>query len=236
MLYRGQRIDKKQTRIIENSSQPKFSQTFDFDLHSLIQSHDPMDNVNYKCDSFESSSHHHHANSSITIDTKIASRIQFLLLVMDWDRVEKSDVIGKIELNTQHHQQKLIHFQSIEKNGCLSSFPFLTDVVEESKIEKKTFFTRKPKLNKFMRLNEIETCVDDDHDHDVDDEEENSNFNQKIRKRRNTNESESHLYSNNTANNKQIETTSMASRQHNWYDIFYEPNVPIACTFQIDNF
>ena len=231
MLYRGQRIDKKQTRIIENSSKPKFSQTFDFDLHSLIQSHEPMDNVNYKCDSFESSSHHHNPNtsSSMTIDTKIASRIQFLLLVMDWDRVEKSDVIGKIELNTQHHQQKLIHFQSIEKNGCLSIF---------DKIEKKTFFTRKSKLNKFMRLNEIETCVDDDDDHDVDDddEEDNSIFNQKLRKRRNTNESESHLYSTITANNKQIETTSMASRQHNWYDIFYEPNVPIICTFQIDNF
>lgn len=216
MLYRGQRIDKKQTRIIENSSQPKFSQTFDFDLHSLIQSHEPMENVNYKCDSFESSSHSN-TSSSMTIDTKIASRIQFLLLVMDWDRVEKSDVIGKIELNTQHHQQKLIHFQSIEKNGCLSIF---------DKIEKKTFFTRKPKLNKFMRLNEIETCVDDD-----DNEEDNSIFNQKLRKRRNTNESESHLYSTNTANNKQ-----MASRQHNWYDIFYEPNVPIICTYQIDNF
>jgi len=256
MLYRGQRLDKKQTRIIENSSQPIYEQTFDFDLISLIQQHQPMDNVNYNFDSFDSTSTSNittntnvfSSSNSIIVDSKIASRIQFVLLVMDWDRVEKSDVIGKIELSTQHRQQKLFHIQTMENNSNTtttnySSFSIdgsFRNVETNNKIDKPKFFRPRPKLNKFMRLNEIETCVDDEEDFN----EENSIFNsnssqQRYRKRRFTNESESPQHSISVNNNNSvhnIQNESLRQRQHNWYDIFYEPNVPIMCTYQIDNF
>ena len=67
------------------------------------------------------------------LSTKVASRLQFLLLVMDWDQVEKSDVIGKIELKTQHHLQRLITSQHMSRNKSLDTEYLKTDsAVEES--------------------------------------------------------------------------------------------------------
>ena len=37
MLYRGQRVEKKQTKIVEKSRNPKFDESFEFNLLSIIQ-------------------------------------------------------------------------------------------------------------------------------------------------------------------------------------------------------
>lgn len=104
MLYRGQRVDKKQTKIVDQNRDPIYDQTFEFNILNLLQLCQPMDNTCFELNDS--------ANASSLLNSKISSRIQFILLVMDWDQVEKNDVIGKIELNTQHHLQRLVNHQA----------------------------------------------------------------------------------------------------------------------------
>ena len=185
MLYRGLRVEKMQTKIVEQSRSPVFDQSFEFSLLSIIQQSQPMDNVAF-VDSNEASNSDLAASSSqqyhhLEIDSKIASRIQFILLVMDWDQVEKSDVLGKIELNTQHHQQRLLSFQSMQDNNN-------SNATTSSSLGAKHIINTNTNSDVMM-----ETKVD-------------------------------------------AETDLAKLKQQNWYDIFYQPNLPILCTFQIDNY
>lgn len=159
MLYRGQRVDKKQTKIVEQSRDPIYDQTFEFNILNLMQLSHPMDN---RC--FDSSIEAMSSEDTNVLDKKVSSRIQFILLVMDWDQVEKNDVIGKIELNTQNHLQRLINNQSQSNNTNASST------------------------------------------------ESNNN------KTEDNSKSGTHL------------------NQQNWFDIFYQPGIPLLCTFQIKNY
>jgi peptidoglycan hydrolase-like protein with peptidoglycan-binding domain len=111
MLYRGQRVDKRQTRIVEQSREPVYDQTFEFNLLSILQLAQPLENLGFDAGSNDPISG---SNRASAIAPKIASRIQFILLVMDSDQIEKNDVIGKIELNTQHHQKRLFASQMIQ--------------------------------------------------------------------------------------------------------------------------
>ncbi|RNA02149.1 synaptotagmin-4 isoform X2 [Brachionus plicatilis] len=144
MIYRGQRVDKKQTTIVMETRDPMFDQKFEFNILNLLQLSQPMDNASFEPESSEMED----KNDSV-LSHQISSRIQFVFLVMDWDKVEKNDVIGKLELNTQHHLQRIIKNQSI-------------------------------------------------------------NFD----------------------SNCQLKQMS----SQNWFDIFYQPNQPILCTFQIKNY
>ncbi len=242
MLYKGQRVDKKQTRIIEHSSQPIYEQTFDFDILTLIQQYEPMDNVNFAEYSTTTTTSTQSSPAHNLIDPRIASRIQFVLLVMDWDRVEKSDVLGKIELSTQHRQQRLWLGQQQQSSLTNSSqtsgwfnYPMFSDT---PRIEKQTLFspTHKPKLNKAMRLNEI--CIDEDDCSSTNNNENDSLYSLQRRgilPRRKASEV-SEISSFSTTTTTANTNSSKTSRQHNWYDIFYEPDIPIMCAFQIENF
>lgn len=108
MIYRGQRVDKKQTKIVMETRDPIFDQKFEFNILNLLQLSQPMDNA-----SFEPESSEIEGKNDTKLSYQISSRIQFVLLVMDWDKVEKNDVIGKLELNTQHHVQRIIHKQNL---------------------------------------------------------------------------------------------------------------------------
>ena len=101
-------MDKKQTRIVEHTCDPVYDQTFEFDMLGLIQQLEPMENVIFCRDETTS--------TRFTAERKIASRVQFLLLVMDWDQLEKSDVLGKIELNTQQRHRRLLHAQQQQQH------------------------------------------------------------------------------------------------------------------------
>lgn len=159
-MYRGQRIDKKQTKIVEQSCDPIFDQSFEFNLLNILQMSQPMDNCCYDVSTDNSTDG---TINKIQINNKIASRIQLILLIMDWDQVEKSDVLGKIELNTQHHQERLMNHQFQNNND--------------------QFLGQKTRQQAETDLNE----------------------------------------------RKQFQ-------QQNWYDIFYRPNMPILCTFQIKHY
>ena len=121
LLYRGQRLDKKQTKIVEKTSNPVYEETFEFNLASLLQILLPQENMGFDhaASSDGPSSSKGHIKDVLT--SKVASRLQFLLLVMDWDQVEKSDVIGKIELKTQHHLQRLMTSQHLNRNKSLDT-------------------------------------------------------------------------------------------------------------------
>ena len=72
---------------------------------------------------------------------------------MDWDRVDKSDVLGKIELNTQHRQQRLLSNQQL--------------TMQEQKTRRKSFFNS-PNVamcNYPPLRDEMETCIDDETDY-----------------------------------------------------------------------
>jgi hypothetical protein len=155
MLYRGQRIDKKQTSVIEQSRDPVFDQTFEFNLFNFFQSTNPLDNVAFETDFYISTE-----TSSTSLNSKIASCIQFVILIMDLDQIEKNDVIGKVELNTQNHQKRLFTYQL----------------------------------------------------------QQNYNFNDKNSDKDNGNQ------------NKNFQL------KDNWFDVFYQPNFPILCSFQINSF
>ncbi|CAF0708770.1 unnamed protein product [Brachionus calyciflorus] len=146
MIYRGQRVDKKQTKIKMESTNPIYDETFEFNILNLLQLSQPLENVSYEHETSET-------RNETLISQRISSRIQFIFLIMDWDKVEKSDVIGKIELNTQHHMQRLINHQ--------------TSKYDPSKAE---------------------------------------------------------------------QSTSILTSTQNWFDIFYHPNQPVLCTFQIKNY
>lgn len=178
MLYRGQRIDKKQTKIVEKSRDPMFDETLEFSLLNILQLAQPMDNVGFESADIAADKS---AIEQMDIDSRIASRIQFIILVMDWDQVEKSDVLGKIELNTQHHQQRLINCQYLHNSDQYKS--------------RNSYFH-----NDVFRFDEKETVLDE-------------NFNKST-----------------TSND------SFKTKQQNWYDIFYQPNMPILCTLQIKNY
>lgn len=102
MIFRGQRVDKKQTKIEMDTRDPIFDQEFEFNILNLLQLSQPLDNASYEAET----------DAQTVLSQRISSRIQFILLVMDWDKVEKNDVIGKIELNTQSHVQRLINHQT----------------------------------------------------------------------------------------------------------------------------
>ena len=112
------------------------------------------------------------------INTKIASRIQLFILIMDWDQVEKSDVIGKVELCTQHYQQRLINNQDSSKTS-----------------------------EKFSLVKEKNFKLDREN-----------------------------LLSKRVSIESQLILPNYSSQQQNWFDVFYRPNLPIWCTFQIKNY
>lgn len=169
-------MDKKQTKVVQESRDPVYDETFEFNLLNLLQLTQPMDNIAFedlnetylfkKSDESAAATTSHHQTSG-SLNPKVASRLQFVLLVMDWDQMEKNDVIGKIELNTQHHQKRLLSFQ-LQQN-----YNFKKETVLESAVGQYG----------------ASSSVTDDK-----------------------------LFKN------------------NWFDIFYKPNFPILCTFQINSY
>ncbi len=84
MLYRGQCIHKRKTRIIPNTSDPYFDESFDLNLTDTIQT----DQIN----SFKSEK----------IDLKsLLAGLGLFFLVMDDDKYEKNDAIGHVKLLEQ---------------------------------------------------------------------------------------------------------------------------------------
>jgi Ca2+-dependent lipid-binding protein len=153
MLYRGQRVDKKQTKTVEQSASPVYDETFEFSLEPLIQQE-------------KSNS----SNQEHFLLLLLLRRIHFILLVMDSDQIDKSDVIGKIEMKQDKR--------------------------------------RKSQAQKY-----------DHHHHDDDDDDDDSD---------NDNEDE--------RNSPPSNIDTQPRQQTYWYDCFYEPDLPVLCTFQIDNF
>ena len=163
MLYRGQRVDKKQTKVVEQSRVPVFDQIFEFNILSLLQLTQPLDNVCFDNSPGDAFSSLKEFACSQNLNAKIASRIQFIILVMDSDQIEKNDVIGKIALNTQHHQERLF------TNQLQQGMNFKKDTIfENAATVQGGLDTRMPR--------------------------------------------------------------------NNWFDIFYKPDFPILCTFQINSY
>ena len=136
LLYNGHRVEKKQTAIILNTSDPLFNETFEYDLNNLAvqtSSLNEQDALN-QADLAD-------RNEFLV---KVMPRLHLYFMIMDWDPIEKSDVIGKIELPPQ------------------LSYHSLT--------------ATKPQVERKLNV------------------------------------------------------------QPNWYDIFLQPNAPILCTYQIQNF
>jgi Ca2+-dependent lipid-binding protein len=182
MLYRGQRVDKRQTRIVEQSRDPVYDQTFEFNLLGLLQLSQPQDNMGFEA-SGEDAAEREARASGTAISAKTASRIQFALLVMDSDQMEKNDVIGKIDLNTQHHQKRL-------------------------------FATQQQ-----MQSNSSHTS-------------NNHNASYMFNKK------EATIHESSAENGEAEEASGPASGlfKNNWFDIFYKPNFPVVCTFQINSY
>lgn len=112
LLYGGQRIDKKQTKIFENTNEPEFDEIIEFKLKSLMQmAHNQQLNndgddklINLLPESEPTSYLKDKISESDEI--KIASKLRIFFLVMDYDKIEKSDLIGKIEMTSQFEDEK----------------------------------------------------------------------------------------------------------------------------------
>jgi hypothetical protein len=88
------RLEKKQSKIIENSANPIFNETFEFELNNLIS------NLNHDLNDQKKLSNDILNNHNLFI-SQIGSQIQLFFLIMDFDPIEKNDAIGKIELSAQ---------------------------------------------------------------------------------------------------------------------------------------
>lgn len=100
-MFKGQRIDKKVTKTCSNTRDPVYDELFEFNLVNLLNQ-------------FSTGIQNEYSNEVIT---QVLSKIQIFFLVMDYDQIEKSDAIGKIDLLNQSYQQRLLILQkSVEFN------------------------------------------------------------------------------------------------------------------------
>lgn len=85
LLYKGHCIQKHETRIVKKSANPIFNESFKLELNDLFHSLKTNDDV----DSIEA------------FKGSVLSELQIFLLIMDNDKIEKTDAIGKIQLNSR---------------------------------------------------------------------------------------------------------------------------------------
>ena len=128
MLVQGQRVAKRQSKTVEQNVNPLFDELFEFNLSSLT-------NQTWTSDADMKTT----GSSSVAggggtsdaghiqvrrVDGELASRIQLVFLVMDYDKVEKSDVIGKCDLASRVHDEELrrgqMHMASAHVNMAAS--------------------------------------------------------------------------------------------------------------------
>jgi len=110
-LYRGQRVDKKQTTTVYNSQNPIFDEHIEFNLLNLLQIAQPTYNFGFESADVD-------LNSSFELTYEVYSRLQFVFLIMDWDECEKSQVIGIVDLNSLNFRDRLINVQNISKTSA----------------------------------------------------------------------------------------------------------------------
>ena len=94
-MFKGQRIDKKETKVHRNTRNPVYDELFEFKLIDLLKE-------------FNSGINNEHSDDLVA---QVLSKIQIFFLVMDYDQIEKSDSIGKLELLNHNHQKRLISLQ-----------------------------------------------------------------------------------------------------------------------------
>lgn len=112
LLYRGQRVDKKQSRIVYSSQNPVFDEHIEFNLLNLLQIAQPTHNFGFESADVD-------LNSSFELTYEVYSRLQFVFLIMDWDEYEKSQVIGIVDLNSLNFRDRLINVQNISKTSAI---------------------------------------------------------------------------------------------------------------------
>ncbi len=164
-MYGGQRIDKKQTKILENTNEPEFDEIFEFKLKSLMQMahHQKLNNddddplLNLSPDS-ESPSYLKEKISE-SDEIKTASRLRIFFLVMDYDKIEKSDLIGKIEMISKFEDEKKREMSLNSSKRLLKSSSIVGSNNVNSKNKKSTSLDVDTK-NKF-HTNENSTNADD---------------------------------------------------------------------------
>jgi hypothetical protein len=116
----------KQTKIFENTNDPEFDEIIEFNLKTVMQlahyqqsDQDDVPLINLGQGPRTSSS----LKETLTEaeELKIVSKIRIFLLVMDYDKVEKSDLIGKIEMVSRFEDEKRRSTNSSSSNKRLSS-------------------------------------------------------------------------------------------------------------------
>lgn len=83
LLYNGQRIAKKKTHVKKRTLSPVFNESFAFDIPTTEGSGATLDSVSLE------------------------------LLLLDWDRVTKNEVIGKLELGAKSNGSALNHWKEV---------------------------------------------------------------------------------------------------------------------------
>ncbi len=103
LLYKGHRVSKKQTKVHENTRNPVYDELLEFDLVSLLREITNDINIDH----------------SEELIAQVLCKLQVFILVMDFDQIEKSDAIGKIELFNinQQHQRLLVKAQHTHENA-----------------------------------------------------------------------------------------------------------------------
>ena len=94
-------MSKKQTKVHENTRNPLYDEVIEFDLVSLLNEITNDINIDH---------------SPELID-KVLAKLQVFILVMDFDQIEKSDAIGKIELFNVNHQKRLVNMAHAAASG-----------------------------------------------------------------------------------------------------------------------